>query len=329
MRVTLLRLEVPVTRYQDTARIGNSMTKINRICVVGSANVDLTFRTPRLPKAGETLSGHALHVGMGGKGANQAVAAARLGAEVAFVACVGNDRFGVDAIRQYQKEGIDVSSIRQDASLPTGTAAIIVDDDAENCIVIVSGANAALTPADVRRASAVIQQANAVLCQLETPLDATLEAFRLARAAGKLTVLTPAPVVELPDELLSLCDLCVSNRTEIEFLVGRTVNSLEDAQAAAKSLMTRGVKSVALTMGGSGAVIADATATTHIPIMKVDAVDTTGAGDAFTAALAVSLAEGLPLREAARRASRVAAITVTRIGTQAAFPTRAEVDAVA
>ncbi|TWU37344.1 ribokinase [Novipirellula artificiosorum] len=302
------------------------MTRPSRICVVGSANVDLTFRTPRLPKAGETLAGHSLHVGMGGKGANQAVAAARLGAEVALVACVGNDSFGADAIGHYQKEGIDTSFVRQDTSRPTGTAAIVVDDDAENCIVIVSGANAELTPADVRRASAVIQQADAVLCQLETPLDATLETFRLARAAGKLTILTPAPVVELPDELLRLCDLCVPNRTEIEFLVGGALNRHEDAHAAAKSLISRGVKSVALTMGGSGAFIADATGTTHIPICKVDAVDTTGAGDAFTAALAVSLAEGLTLQDASRRASLVAALTVTRIGTQSSFPDRGEVD---
>ncbi len=172
----------------------------------------------------------------------------------------------------------------------------------------------------------VVGSANVVLCQLETPLDATLEAFRLARAAGKLTILTPAPVVELPNELLSQCDLCVPNRTEIEFLVGRSVNSHEDADAAAKLLMSRGVKSVALTMGGGGAFVADATETTHIPIIKVDAIDTTGAGDAFTAALAVSLADGLNLQEAARRASLVAAITVTRIGTQSAFPNRDEVN---
>jgi ribokinase len=302
------------------------MTKPCRICVLGSANVDLTFRTPRLPQAGETLAGRSLHVGMGGKGANQAVAAARLGAEVTFVACVGNDSFGAQAIGQFQREGINTAFIRQDANQPTGTAAIMVDDDAENCIIIVPGANAGLSIADVRAASSAIQQADAVLCQLETPLEATQEAFRLARAAGKLTVLTPAPVRELPDELLCLCDLCVPNRIEIEVLVGRAVHSHEDAHAAAKSLMARGVKSVALTMGGSGAFLLDDTGAIHIPAVAVDAVDTTGAGDAFTAALAVSLADGLPLKEAARRASLVAAITVTRIGTQAAFPQRKEVD---
>ncbi len=302
------------------------MANACRVCVVGSANVDLTFRTPRLPKAGETLSGHSLHVGMGGKGANQAVAAARLGAKVTFVSCVGKDSFGVDAIRQYEREGIDTAFVRRDSNLPTGTAAIMVDDDAENCIVIVAGANSALTAADVRRASVAIQQADAVLCQLETPLDATIEAFRIARGAGKLTVLTPAPVIELPGELLRLCDVCVPNRTEIEFLVGRAISNHEEAIRAAQSLMSWGVKSVALTMGGEGALVADANGAVHIPIVRVQAVDTTGAGDAFTAALAVSLAEGQSIHDAARRASRVAAITVTRLGTQTAFPQRAEVD---
>lgn len=300
-----------------------------RICVIGSANIDLTFRTPRFPQPGETLTGHALHQGMGGKGANQAVAAARLGADVTFVACVGNDSFGADAIRQYQSEGIHTKFVRQDASQPTGTAAIVVDDNAENYIIVVPGANARLTADDVRHASLAIEHADVVVCQLETPLEATLEAFRIARAAGKLTILTPAPVMELPDGLLSLCDLCVPNRTEIEVLAGRVVNDHDDAHAAAKSLMSRGVKFVALTMGGSGAFIANDSIAMHIPVIKVDAVDTTGAGDAFTAALAVSLAEGMSLPEAARRASMVAAITVTRIGTQAAFPHRAEVNEVA
>ena len=304
------------------------MTTRPRICVIGSANIDLTFRTPRFPQPGETLTGHALHQGMGGKGANQAVAAARLGADVTFVACVGSDSFGAEAIRQFQFEGIHIEFVRQDANRPTGTAAIVVDDNAENCIIVVPGANACLASDDVRRAASAIQQADAVVCQLETPLEATREAFRIARAAGKLTILTPAPVIELPDELLGLCDLCVPNRTEIEFLIGRSVKNHDDAHAAAKALMSRGVKSVALTMGGSGAFIGNDSEATHIPAIKVDAVDTTGAGDAFTAALAVSLAEGMSLQDAARRASLVAAITVTRIGTQVAFPGRAEVDKV-
>ena len=226
-------------RASGTLRLVNSMAKVPHICVVGSANVDLTFCTPPLPRAGETLAGHALHIGMGGKGANRAVAAARLGAEVAFVACVGQDSFGTEAINRYQAEGIDTSFVRQDPGRPTGTAAIVLDDEAENCIIVVARANAGLTPEDVRKASSAIQRADAVLCQLETPLDATLEAFRLARAAGKLTVLNPAPIAELPDDLLHRCELCVLNRTEMEFLAKRPVDSPDDAYAEAKLLQRR------------------------------------------------------------------------------------------
>ena len=298
------------------------MTRRSRICVVGSANVDLTFRTPRFPRPGETLTGSALHQGMGGKGANQAVAAARLGADVTFIACVGDDSFGEEAIRQYQVDGICTDYVRRVGGQPTGTAAIVVDDHAENCIIVIPGANAHLCEADIQRAARVIEQSDAVVCQLETPMDATLEAFRIARAAGKLTVLTPAPVIELPDELLSLCDLCIPNRTEIEVLVKHSVSSEQDAHAAANLLRSRGVGAVALTMGSDGAFVVNDHHAMHIPAMKVDAVDTTGAGDAFSAALTVFLCEGFSLLEAATRASVVGAITVTGIGTHSAFPSR-------
>jgi ribokinase len=302
------------------------MAKPPRICVVGSANVDLTFRMPRLPKAGETLAGHSLHTGMGGKGANQAVAAARLGAQVTFVACLGNDPFGVEALRHYCAEGIDTSFVRQDARCSTGTAAIVVDDRAENCILYVPGANARLMPEDVRRASAAIQNADVVLCQLETPVASTLEAFRLARAAGVMTVLTPAPAMDVPEQLLQLCDLCVPNKTETEHLTRRPVDTPEGARVAADMLRTRGVKSVAMTLGSGGALLLGDAGALHVPAIHVDAVDTTGAGDAFTAALAVSLAEGVELNESARWATLVAALSVTRLGAQTAFPSLAEVN---
>lgn len=301
------------------------MSQAPRICVVGSANVDLTFRTPRLPKPGETLAGHAFHLGMGGKGANQAVAAARLGARAALIARVGNDTFGQEALRRYRAEGLDTTFVRQDANSPTGTAAIVVDDSAENCILVVAGANAGLSPEDVRDASAVIQKADFLLCQLETPLEATLEAFRLARAAGVRTVLTPAPVTALPDALLHLCDLCVPNKSEMELLVGRKVDSPDDAQSAARMLRERGVQTVVVTLGSRGALVLDAEGATHLPAVEVAAVDPTGAGDAFTAALAVWLAEGFSLREAAKQACIVGALTATRLGTQTAFPALAEV----
>ena len=303
------------------------MTSPVRICVVGSANVDLTFRTPRLPRPGETLAGHAFHLGMGGKGANQAVATARLGAHVSFISRVGIDAFGQEAVRRYKDEGIDTTFVRTDELRPTGTAAIVVDDDAENCIIVVAGANAGLSPEDVQEAASVIQTAHVLLAQLETPLDATLAAFRLARAAGVRTILTPAPATPLSDEVLRLCDFCVPNKTELELLVGRKVESLDDVESAANVLRQRGVPTVVVTMGVAGALLVDKDDTMHIPAVRVQAVDPTGAGDAFTAGLAVALATGLSLRNAARQASIVAALTVTRIGTQTAFPSLFEVEA--
>jgi len=300
--------------------------KRKRISVVGSANIDLIFRTPRLPVPGETFAGRSLQQCMGGKGANQAVAAARLGAEVAFIARVGNDGFGIEAIEAYRAEGIDTSRIQQDADQPTGTAAILVDDEAENCIIVVAGANACLTPDDVQSASSVISKSDVLLCQLETPVDAATEAFRIARHHDVKTVLTPAPAESVTDELLSLCDVCLPNKTEISTIVGEKVESEQDAVRAAKLLLKRGVKQVALTMGRNGVLLVDASGSTQVPAKQVAAVDTTGAGDAFTGGLAVGLAEGLSLKEAAERAGIVAAISVTRPGTQPSFPTLHEVN---
>lgn len=301
-------------------------TTIARICVIGSANIDLIFRTQRLPLPGETIAGQSLHQCMGGKGANQAVAAARLGADVTFVARVGNDALGLQAVQAYQAEGIDTAYVQRDVNLPTGTAAILVDDQAENCIIVVGGANQALTSQDIQNASLAIEQSDLVLCQLETPVQASIEAFRIARAAGVTTVLTPAPVATITEELLSLCDVCVPNRTEMEALVNRSIESRDDAELAANLLRQRGVQRVVLTMGSEGALVVDATGATFVPPCKVTAIDTTGAGDAFTAALAVSLAEGLDIRGAAQRASIVAAISVTRRGTQTSFPSQSEVE---
>jgi ribokinase len=259
---------------------------------------------------------------MGGKGANQAVAAAKLGADVMFVACVGDDAFGLEAIRQYQAQGICTDHVRRVKGHATGTAAIVVDDCAENCIIVIPGANAMLSTQDVQLAAMEIERCDAVVCQLETPMSVTRAAFQLARAAGKLTVLTPAPAVELPDELLRLCDVCVPNRSEIELLVGSAVDGPEDALSATELLKARGVKSVALTMGSQGVFILDDNHAMHIPALKVNAMDTTGAGDAFSAALSVFLCEGYSLRDAAERACVAGALTVTQLGTHAAFPQR-------
>ena len=248
-----------------------------RICVLGSCNLDLTCRTARLPKAGETLAGKSFQLAFGGKGANQAVMAARLGAQVSLVSCVGNDLFGDHALRNLLAEGIDVRHIRRDAGQPTGIAAIVVDDAARNSILVVAGANGALTPDDARGAAAAIQGADVLLCQLEVPVETVLveSCLRIAKAGGVRTVLNPAPATTLTDEVLSLADYCVPNETEAEMLTG-----LGEPKKAALALRKRGVRTVLLTCGDSGVFLADDQGTKKVPSVHVDAVDPTGAGDA-------------------------------------------------
>jgi ribokinase len=298
-----------------------------RICVVGSSNIDLTFRTARLPRPGETLAGRTFQLGFGGKGANQAVMSARLGARVTMIARVGRDVFGEQTLRNYQEHGIDTAHVLRDADRPTGVASIVVDDAAQNCILIVAGANEGLSPMDVRAASAAIESAGALLCQLEVPTETTHEAFRLARAAGVRTVLNPAPAAPLPDELLRLTDICIPNETEAELLTGVRVTTPAEAEAAARALLDRGPSAVVVTLGERGVLLMDRESVEHMPAVPVRAVDASGAGDAFIGSLAVFLVEGLPLREAARRANVAAALSVTRPGTQTSFPTRTEVEA--
>ncbi len=297
------------------------------LCVVGSTNIDLTFRAARLPKPGETLAGHGFQLGYGGKGANQAVMAARLGARVTMVGKIGRDVFGEGALRNYREQGVDTAHVLVDAERPTGVASIVVDDAARNCIIVVPGANLGLTPQDVHAAAAAIEGAALLLCQLEVPIETVAEALRIARAAGVTTILNPAPAVPLSNEMLSLADLCVPNEGEIELLTGgQTAATVQEAAAAAWELLRRGPRTVIVTLGERGALVADATSAEHVPAPRVTAVDSSGAGDAFIGALGVFLAEGVPLRDAVRRANAVAALSVTRLGTQASFPTRAEVE---
>ena len=297
-----------------------------RICVIGSANVDLTFRTPHLPRPGETLTGRDFHLGFGGKGANQAVTARRLGAEVRFVAWLGNDAFGQESLAHFCSEGLDTTRVRIDPERSTGVAAIIVDDSAQNCILVVSGANAALSPRDVHEAAPAIRSAHLLLGQLEVPVETTLTAFHEARSANVRTILNPAPALALPAELLQLTDLCVPNEIEIEALTGKRADNLDDIAAAAEILRRRGARSVVVTLGERGCLLLHDDEIVVIPALAVTAVDPTGAGDAFIGSLAVFWAEGLGLPEAARRANAVAALTVTRHGAQIAFPSRAEAE---
>jgi ribokinase len=296
-----------------------------RLCVVGSANMDLTFRAERMPRPGETLSGRAFQAGFGGKGANQAVMAARLDAGVCMIACVGHDPFGAQIVQNFKDHAIETTHVASDPSSPTGTAAIVVDDSGENCIIVVPGANLALTSDHVRAAAPAIQGADVVLGQLEVSLDATLEAFRLARANGVRTILNPAPARSLPAELLALTELCVPNETEAAALTAGPVETLDQARAAARRLR---VPALIVTLGQRGAFLVSEESAVHVPGVPVTAVDSSGAGDAFIGSLAVFWAGGMSLLESVRRANAVAALSVTRPGTQASFPNLEEAKAV-
>jgi ribokinase len=289
--------------------------------------MDLTFRTQRLPGPGETLAAHSFQTGFGGKGSNQAVMAARLGARVTMIARVGRDVFGEQMLRNFHAQGIDTTHVGTDAERPSGVASIVVDDEARNCILVVPGANLALSPQDVREAAPAIREANVLLCQLEVPLETVVEAMRLARNAGVRTILNPAPAAPLPAEVLRLADLCVPNETEIEFLTGHPARTAEEAEAAARLLLGRGPQTVLVTLGERGVLLLEGQTTEQVPAVPVKAIDSSGAGDAFIGSLAVFLAEGLALVEAAKRANAVAALSVTRMGTQASFPSRSETEA--
>lgn len=291
-----------------------------KVCVVGSTMVDLVSRVPRLPAMGETLAGRSFALGYGGKGGNQAVTVARLGAQVSLVTRIGGDRFGDDALANYRAAGIDVRFVGRDERQVTGVATIFVDDDAQNCIVIVPGANDALSPADVDAAASAIAGADVVVCQLETPVAAAIAAFRIARGAGVRTIFNPAPAAAVPDEIWQLTDIVVPNETEAALLTGIAVADDAQAEAAARVLLTRGARAVILTLGQRGSLVVTPDASERIAPVRVAAVDTTGAGDAYVGTLAACLGSGQPLVEAARRANLVAALSVTRAGTQTSFP---------
>ncbi len=299
---------------------------VPRICVVGSSNIDLISRVPRLPKLGETLVGRTFHLGYGGKGANQAVMAAKLGAQVTMVTKLGRDVFGEGTLGNYREQGVDITQVRFDDTRFSGVATIFVDDRAQNFIVIVPGANDGLSPSDVQAAGEALLGADLVVSQLEVPVETTLEAFRIAKTGPVRTILNPAPAAPLPDEVFQLTDICAPNETEAELLTGGPVQTLAEAEAAARKLMARGTRTVIITLGERGALLVDENNVEYLPAVKVEAVDPTGAGDAFIGSLAVFLGEGVALREGVRRANAVAALSVTKLGTQVSFPHRAEVD---
>lgn len=295
------------------------------VCVVGSLNMDLVVKAPRLPEVGETVTGGTFAMFPGGKGANQAVAAARLGAHVAMVGRVGADAFGEQLASGLRREGIDVAHVRVDAGAATGVAFITVDGAGRNTIVVASGANMRLAPQDVEAATEVIGHARVLLVQLEVPVETVLRAVRIARAHGALVCLDPAPAAPLPNELLALVDVINPNETEARTLTGQPVASLPEVRRAAEALLARGVGAVVVKLGERGSYYLSAVGGAHVPARPVEAVDTTAAGDAFAAALGVALGEGRLLPDAVQFATQAAALKVMRMGAQS-LPTRAEVE---
>ncbi|WP_339451124.1 ribokinase [Pseudomonas sp. EA_5y_Pfl2_R50] len=297
------------------------------VVVIGSLNMDLVTRAPRLPRGGETLIGHSFATVSGGKGANQAVAAARLGAQVAMVGCVGNDDYGVQLREALEVEQIDCQAVGT-VEGSSGVALIVVDDNSQNAIVIVAGANGAMTPAVIDRFDAVLQAAGVIICQLEIP-DATVgHALKRARAMGKTVILNPAPASRpLPADWYAAIDYLIPNESEAAALSGLPVDSLSSAEVAANHLIGMGAGKVIITLGAEGSLFANGKGYEHFPAPTVKAVDTTAAGDTFVGGFAAALASGKSEAEAIRYGQIAAALSVTRAGAQPSIPTMSDVQA--
>ncbi|WAT00582.1 ribokinase [Rouxiella chamberiensis] len=297
-----------------------------KLVVLGSINADHVLNIRQFPQPGETVTGSHYTVAFGGKGANQAVAAGRSGADISFIACVGSDDIGERVRQQLASDNIDTRSIEAVADTTTGVALIFVNEDAENVIGIHAGANNALTPDSLPRFESQITQASALLMQLESPLETVMAAARLAKAHKTQVVLNPAPACELPDALLSLVDMITPNETEAEKLTGVKVTNDEDAARAAQILHDKGIATVIITLGSKGVWLSQQGVGKNVPGFKVKAVDTIAAGDTFNGALVTALLEGTPLDQAVRFAHAAAAIAVTRAGAQSSVPWRQEID---
>ncbi len=297
---------------------------MKRIVVLGSTNTDMVVKAERIPAPGETILGGRFLMNPGGKGANQAVAAARLGAEVVFIAKVGDDLFGREAKALFAKENICTDYVLTDPSEPSGVALIMVDAKGENCIAVASGANGTLMPEDIEGLEGVIAQADMLLMQLETPLETVRYAADMAVNLGVPVILNPAPACELPADLYDCLEVITPNESEAELLTSIKVTDEASAEAAARVLCDKDVLQVVITMGAKGAYVFDGVDGVMVPAFKVEAVDTTAAGDVFNGALAVALTEELELEEAVRFASKAASISVTRMGAQASAPRRKE-----
>ncbi|MCI6319078.1 MAG: ribokinase [Bacteroidales bacterium] len=292
------------------------MSKGN-ILVIGSSNTDMTIRASRLPAPGETILGGEFKMGRGGKGANQAVAAKRLGGNVTFVCKVGNDVFGNESVQAYAAEGMDISRILR-SEKPSGTALIMVDDSGENCISVAPGANGDISVEDIRSIADLIRSASYLILQLEIPVAAVVEAAHIAHEAGVCVILNPAPATKLPESIFADIDILTPNQTETAILTGIS----DDPDKAVARLAELGVGRIVMTRGSKGSAVYENGKCTLVDACKVNAIDATAAGDTFCGALCVGLSEGLDLVEAARFATRASALTVQKMGAQESIPYR-------
>lgn len=299
------------------------------VVILGIFVADLAFEAPRLPVMGETILGQGFRMGPGGKGSNQAVAAAKAGAGVTFLTRLGDDQFGEIALKTWGEVGIDTSFAVRDAERPTGAAFIFISTETrDNAIIVESGAAGALSPADVDAARAAIEGARVFVTQLEQPIEAARRGLEIARGAGVATLFNPAPAVPLPDGFLALCDTVTPNESEAEAITGVKVQSLDEARSAADRLRQMGAGAAIITLGEKGALYHDGTVSELVPAFNAGAVrDTTGAGDAFNGGFATALSQGRAPLEAVRFACATASLSVTRLGTAPAMPSRQEIDA--
>ena len=288
--------------------------------------MDLVVKSPRIPAVGETILGEDFIMTPGGKGANQAVAAAKLGAEVYFIAKLGEDVFAEQSLNNFKKEGVNTKYVIQTEEAPSGVALITVDDAGNNVIVVAPGANQMLSPEDVKKAKSSIVSSGALVTQLEIPLETVEFAAQSANDSAVPFILDPAPAQKLSPELLKIVDVLTPNETEAQILTDIEVKDEDSACTAVKKLLEYGVKSVILTMGAKGFLLADNNGMEFVPAIKVNAIDATAAGDAFTGSLAVGLAQGKTLADAALFANYVAALSVTKMGAQSSMPAREEVE---
>jgi ribokinase len=303
------------------------MARRPRVAVIGSANIDLTTFADRFPKPGETIFGNKFDLGFGGKGANQAVAARLCGAEVFMVARVGSDLFGPATIENFRKQGIDPTHVKQVEGLSSGVAPIFVEPNGQNRILVVKGANDALKPADVDAAAETLKSADCIVLQFEIPLETVYYAIEFARKHGIRCILNPAPAQAVDLAALKDLDYFVPNESEAETITEGPVKNVDDAKKCAETLVASGIRRVIVTLGANGSLLATRARSEHVPPFAVNAIDSTGAGDAFIGSFAVFLGEGVAEKEAVRRANLYAGLSTTGVGTQKSFYDRARFDA--